>query len=269
MENVKTASGAELNNDLINKVLESTENKPEQVEVTSPSDTFVTLPGGFISATGEVIKTAEVRELNGKDEEYIGKSGSISRAFNVVLNRAVVKVGDLPVDEKLMDSLLSGDRDALMLGIFKATFGTDAEIAAYCGGCEDFKTVSVDIDRDIDYKVLVDSIEDRTFTVEGKAKTYIVTLPTGVVQKELANNQDKTQAELTTILLEHCILEIDDKPVIGKAQVQNIGLVDRRKISSEISKRIPGPQLSDIEVDCPDCNGKVVVPFNLGALFQF
>jgi len=94
-------------------------------------------------------------------------------------------------------------------------------------------------------------------------------LPTGVVQKELANNQDKTQAELTTTLLEYCVLEIDDRPVIGKAQVQNIGLVDRRKISAEISKRIPGPQLNDIEVDCPDCNGKVVVPFNLGALFQF
>jgi len=268
--NMKTASGAELNNDLINKVLQSTETQnTSPLIINTPSDTLVNLPAGFITPAGEVIRTAEVRELNGKDEEVIGKSNNIGKAFNTILNRAVVKLGDLPVTEPLLDSLLSGDRDALMLGIFKVTFGKVTEVSTYCVGCDDFKDVEIDVDRDIKVKILVDSIVDRVFTVQGKSSVYEVTLPTGVVQKELATSTDRNGAELTTTLLQHTILEIDGKPVMGKAQVQAIGLVDRKKIGDEIAKRIPGPQFDDIVIDCPDCEGKVVVPINLGTLFRF
>jgi hypothetical protein len=268
--NMKTASGVELNNDLINKVLQSTEQQnTTTLIINTPSDTLVNLPAGFVTPAGEVIKTAEVRELNGKDEEVIGKANNIGKAFNTILNRAVVKIGELPITEPLLDSLLSGDRDALMLGIFKATFGKVTEVSTYCTGCNDFKDVEIDIDRDIKVKILVDSIADRMFTIEGKSSVYEVTLPTGVVQKELALSNDRNGAELTTLLLQHTILEIDGKPVMGKAQVQAIGLVDRKKIGDEIAKRIPGPQFEDIVIDCPDCEGKVVVPINLGTLFRF
>lgn len=268
--NMKSASGSEINNDLITKVLESTDTQPTTTMViNAPSDTLVNLPAGFITPDGEVIKTAEVRELNGKDEEFIGKSPSVGKAFNTILTRAVVKVGDLPASEGLLDSMLSGDRDALMLGIFKATFGSTAEVACYCGGCDDFKDVEVDTDRDIKVKILVDPIADRNFTVTGKSSVYEVTLPTGVVQKELSMNSDRNGAEQTTILLQHTVLEIDGKPVMGKPQVQAIGLVDRKKIGEEIAKRLPGPVFEDIIITCPDCEGKVVVPINIGTLFRF
>ena len=267
---MQTASGAELNNDLISKVLQSTEQQnTAPLIINTPSDTLVNLPAGFVTPAGEVIKTAEVRELNGKDEEVIGKANNIGKAFNTILNRAVVKLGDLQITEPLLDSLLSGDRDALMLGIFKATFGKVTEVSTYCGGCNDFKDVEIDVDRDIKVKILVDSVVDRVFTVQGKSSVYEVTLPTGVVQKELATSNDRNGAELTTLLLQHTILEIDGKPVMGKAQVQAIGLVDRKKIGDEIAKRIPGPQFDDIIIDCSDCEGKVVVPINLGTLFRF
>jgi len=267
--NTQSASGSEINNDLINKVLQSTEqNSATILTLETPSDVLVTLPAGCINSNGEVIKTAEVRELNGKDEEYIGKTNNIGKAFSTILNRAVVKIGDIPTTEAILDSLLSGDRDALMVGIFKATFGNTVEIACYCGGCNDFKDVEVNIDRDIKSKILVDPIADRTFTVQGRSSVYDVTLPTGVVQKELIANNDRNGAEQTTILLQHTILEIDGKPVMGKAQVQAIGLADRKKISDEIVKRLPGPQFEDIVIDCPDCEGKVVVPINLGTLFR-
>lgn len=268
--NMKSATSSEINNDLINKVLESTETQPTTtLVINAPLDTLVNLPAGFITPSGEVIKTAEVRELNGKDEEFIGKSPSVGKAFNTILTRAVVKIGDLPASEGLLDSMLSGDRDALMLGIFKATFGSTTEVACYCGGCDDFKDVEVDIDRDIKVKILVDPIADRTFTIQGRSSVYEVTLPTGVVQKELATNTDRTGAEQTTTLLQHTILEIDGKPVMGRPQVQAIGLVDRKKIGDEIAKRLPGPTFEDIIITCPDCEGKVVVPINIGTLFRF
>jgi hypothetical protein len=267
--NIKKAAGADLNNDLINQVLQAADNKPEpEIKIVAPSEVIVDLPGGFISPTGEVIKTAEVRELTGKDEEFISKAGTVGKAFTTVLNRGTVKIGDLPAEDGLMDRLLAGDRDALMLGIFKVTFGTEVELPGWCDGCNDLKTVACDVNRDVTTKVLVDPVADRTFTVQGRSREYLVTLPTGIAQREMVTAIDKTNAELTTILLGHCILEIDGKPILSKQQAQNLPLLDRRKIAEELVKRNIGPQFEDIVLDCPDCEGKVVVPFNLGALFR-
>lgn len=265
---VNTARGADINNALIEQVLAESEPIKQQAEITAPSENLVTLPAGYITASGEVIKTAEVRELTGRDEEYISKSGTIAKAFNTILSRAVVKIGEKKVDDEVLDSLLSGDRDALMLGIYKATFGPVAELASFCDGCQEFKDVEVDVDRDIAVKVLVDGLNDRTFTVIGKHE-YLVTLPTGTVQKELSQATDKTLAELTTILFENTILEIDGHPVISKVMVQNMGIKDRRLVADELSKRAPGPLFENVTITCPDCGGEVGVPINLGTLFRF
>jgi hypothetical protein len=116
---------------------------------------------------------------------------------------------------------------------------------------------------------MANPIFERQFTVKGKNHTYVVALPTGITQKELVSANEKTNAELSTILLEQTVLEIDDNPVISKLQVQNIGLADRRAIATELNKRTIGPKLEPLVIECPDCNSKVVVPVNLGTLFRF
>lgn len=266
---LKAENNPKLANAVIDQILADNETQDDEAQITTPSDTLVTLPGGYVTPKGEVIKTAEVRELTGRDEEYISKVGSIGKAINTVLSRATVSIGNTPVDESMLDTMLSGDRDELMLGIFKATFGSSTVIAAYCGGCEDFKSVEIDVDRDISRKILVNPLEDRVFTVKGKSHVYKVALPNGFAQKAISEQADKTVAELTTILLENVVLEIDDRPVISKVQVQSLGIADRRLISNEINERVPGPKFEDVTIDCPDCGGKVGVPINLGTLFRF
>lgn len=260
------------NPQLVNNLVEQTLNeKPKLVEPTilAPSDTTVDLPGGLVLPTGEVIRTAEVRELNGRDEEAISKAPSIGKAIMTLVDRGTVKLGDLPADEKLLYNLLLGDRDALLLGIYKATFGPTAEIPAYCGGCNDYKTANVDLNLDIESRVLPDPANQTVFTVEGKKGEIVVKLPTGKVQKELLENADKSAAELSTIILEKCIISINGAPVVSKGQVQNLSIVDRRKVLEEIDDRAPGPKLQDLTVDCPDCGGKVGVPISFGTLFRF
>jgi hypothetical protein len=256
-----------LANDLISKATAEQNTTPVKAEIQPPSDTLVNLPAGYITPDGEVIKTAEVRELNGKDEEFLSKTTTIGKALNTILTRAVVSVGDEKATDKVLDSLLSGDRDALLIGIYRATFGNTAEVGALCQGCNDIKTIEVDINSDIKTKVLIDPA-DRTFTVEGKKGEYLITLPTGLVQRELTSNPDRTMAELQTVLMEHCVVEINGAPVVSKQQVLNIGLVDRRNILNEITSRNPGPQFDNITVTCPDCEGEVDVPINLGTLFR-
>lgn len=269
MENLKTASGAQLNNDLIEKVLDASE-QPEtsQVVITTPSDTSVVLPAGYITPDGGVVREAEVRELTGRDEEALGKAGGGAKAFSTILGRATVSIGGKPATEEILQDLILGDRDALMLGIYKATFGAEIELPGLCGECGEVKMVQIDLDRDVETKVLVDPLEDRRFTVKGRNKEFLVALPTGSVQKELVAAGDKSAGERNTILLQHTVLEIDGAPVMGKAQVQALGIQDRNLIAAELGKRLPGPQFEDMVLECPDCGGEVVVPFSLGALFR-
>lgn len=271
MEN-KTVKASE-NPNLLNKIAEEALAEPKEVttpaQLTPPSDTSVRLPSGYVTPSGEVIKVAEVRELNGRDEEALGKVTSYSRIFNTIINRAVVSVGNTPANDSLLDNLLIGDRDALLLGIYKATFGPEADLTAACQKCAEVKTVTVHVDEDIKIKELADPINDVTFTVEGRKGTYLVTLPTGVTQKEIINAEDRNTAEVTSVLLENTVLEIDGRPVVSPVQIKNIGLLDRRKIVQEIATRSPGPKFEAVNVSCPDCGGEVVVPISFGALFRF
>ena len=268
---INASANPGLANELINKALTDVEEieKQTEVPVILPSDTLVDLPAGYITPDGEVAKTAEVRELTGKDEEAISRATTLGRMFNVILTRGVVSVGGTPATEKILDEMFAGDRDALLLGIYRATFGNPSEMKAYCGGCEEFKDVLLDLNTDIKTKLLIDPIDERAFTVEGINHDYTVILPTGIVQKELNNSLEKTVPELTSILLENTVTAIDGNPVYNKTQTQNIGIKDRRTISEAIAERAPGPKFEDITVTCPDCESEVVVPINLGTLFQF
>lgn len=271
MENksMNAAENANLANSIIEKALSETTPPIEPAKITAPSETLVTLPGGYITPTGEVITTAEVRELNGRDEEALSKMTNAGRILSEVLSRAVVKLGDQAVSPQLLDDLLIGDRDSLLLGIYRATFGNPSILSAWCSGCEDYKEVEINLDEEVTVKSLVDPINERVFKVQGRKDLYVVTLPTGSTAKQLTADDNKTFSELTTILLKETVLEINGSPVVSPIQVQNLGLADRREIGKEITKRSPGPQFKDVSVTCPNCNGEVVVPLNIGTLFRF
>jgi hypothetical protein len=264
---INAASNPALANQLAQEALSAPEEQIEKATITAPSDNVVNLPGGYVTPTGEVLKVAEVRELTGRDEEALGKS-TPSRKFATILNRAVTTVGGVKATESILDGLLAGDRDALLLGIYRVTFGSEAELPTFCEGCKEFKTVSINIDQDIPVKVLADPIADRTFTVRGKKNEFLVTLPTGVTQKLLIAADEKNSAELTTILLENTVLEINGQSVYSPIQIQNLGILDRRLLVEEIAKRGPGPVFESSTVNCPDCDGEVLVSTSLGNLFR-
>jgi hypothetical protein len=265
---VNAAQNPDLVNSMVAEALKATEKKPEPVTIMPPSDTVVTLPGGYVNSDGEVITSVEVRELTGKDEEAIARATSMGKALLTILSRGVVKVGDDKATDAMLDSMLSGDRDAILVGIYKATFGSTSEMQGVCPGCNEFKDVTINVDEDVQVRPLANP-EDRVFTVDCKVGEVKVMLPTGHVQKDLIHNADKSVSELTTILLSNCVREINGNPVLGKAQIQNLGINDRKLIAEAITENNIGPIFKDIKVTCPDCESEVTVPFNLGNLFRF
>ena len=243
----------------------------DEVKITtlSPSNSEVILPGGFIAKDGSVIKFAEVRELNGIDEEAISKAGSVGRALAAMLQRGVVSIGTSPADKNDIDSLLSGDRDALLLGIRRVTFGDTVDFEFPCPHCKTDLDVVVDLNEDIPVVELDDPLQGRTFTyVSKKHGAIVVGLPTGAVQKKLVENSDKTVSELNTILLAGCIKTINGSASLGASSALALGMVDREAIVAEIVKNNPGPRLGEVKTTCEACGEDIPMPLSLADLFR-
>ena len=241
-----------------------------KVEITTkaPSDTEVTLPGGFINREGALVKYAEVRELNGADEESIARSGTTGRALNTMLQRGLVSLGMETTSKEDLDTLLSGDRDAILIGVRKATFGKDIEFTGACPSCSADQVIVLDLDKDIPIKTLKDPIEDRMWAYESKLGTVMVGLPTGLTQRRLLENSDKNSAELNTILLAGCVASINGSPSVGASDVLKLSWKDRDVLVQQILERNPGPRLGEVKKSCEACGEDIPMPLTLAALFR-
>jgi hypothetical protein len=241
----------------------------EEPTITPPPDTVFDLPGGFISPTGEVAMEAEVRELTGRDEEVIAKATTIQKALSIVLQRGLVRVGSVNnITDGVLNNMLAGDRDYALLRIYAATFGKDVKTTQTCTQCGSEVDIEIDVLADIPVKRL-ESPTDRRIFVECSVGKVAIDLPTGYTQKEIMAHGDKTLAELTTILLENTVVQINDRPVVGRNVVLDLPIRDRRKINEALADHQMGPQMQDIKVECPNCATEMEVPLSLAALFQF
>lgn len=269
-----TTVSASVNPELANKLVTEALSTPDQgaeimrqeSSIKPPSNPVVELLAGVRVPFEETITTAEVRELNGADEEAIARLPDLSKGLMLMLDRAVVKLGDKKADKDLLDTMLAGDRELLLLAIRKLTFGNELTVrGTLCGNCPEEITITVDLDKDVVNKKLEGEPE---FTVDCKVGPVRVKLPTGSTQKALVASTNKTAPELDTIVLKECVLEIAGSTVINPNVVLNLGVMDRRTILNEISDRNPGPQLSETKKDCPICGQEVSLPLTLADLFQ-
>jgi len=262
---VETTSNPKAVNAAIEEALKEA---PVEVKTIAPSNSDVSLPGGYISQDGSLIKYAEVRELNGSDEEAIAKAGSLGKVLNTILQRGLVSLGQEKVTKDTFEDLLAADREAILLGIRKVTFGEEAEYNLFCPKCGEESVVTIDLDKDIPVLELDDPITDRKWDVEIKAGIAKVTLPNGRTQRLLMESTDKTSAELNTVLLEGCLIGINGQGSLGTSTVLKLGMGDREKLVEEILTKNPGPRLGDVMKTCEACGTEVNTPLSLMSLFR-
>ena len=242
--------------------------QPERLVAIPLPDTHVVLPGGLQFLKG-VVTDAEVKELTGDDEEFISKaSANPGKMLSAILQRGVVSVGGQAADKGMLDGLLSGDRDMLLLGIRRATFGDEVFVHASCQHCHENLEVTISITDDIPVKRLGED-DPRVFTLDLRAGTVVAALPDGAVQRQILESLDKTSAELKTIMLRGCVNSINGMPVVTDAQVKNLGVRDRQKIVETLNAANPGPLLADVKADCVFCGKEMELPLSLVELFPF
>lgn len=251
-------------------IVEEVVGSTPMITIPSLPDTNIELPGGFYDPLEDtLVTTAEVKELTGADEEDIVRITETGKALMAILQKGTVSVGGKPADKDTLELLLAGDREALLLGIRCATFGTEIELTdVVCSRCPELQTMTIDLKKDVKTQVLEDRINDRTFVLDLKVGKVKVTLPTGNTQNKLVNAPNKNNAELDTLLLSNCVLEINDVQIFGQAPIRNLGIQDRRTILEEIAKRNPGPLLNEVKKACNTCGQEVELPLTLADLFR-
>lgn len=262
-------------NELTKKVLHSLNPVPVIDELP---DTYVELPAGLIIKTDDVIDVrsdAEIQELTGEHEEKLAKvrtSNNPAKYVNTLLQCGVVAIGNKPVTQTILDSLLQGDLDMLMLGIRRATFGDSFELFDIeCPSCGELNDLELNL-KDIPVKILEDRTQ-REFSVNlRKGRKANIQFPTGAVQNEIFKTP-LTIPEMNSLTLAFCVISFTEtdgnsKLSNGLADVKKLGFLDRKTLQDYIYDNQPGPRYDQVTAKCSACEGEVPVPLNVGVLFR-
>lgn len=260
----------------IEKVLSQT--MTEMPVIDFPPDDVVTLPGGLV-VKDKTIKTAQVKELTGEDEESLARASQSLNPF-VFLDRllkcGVVKVGTEPSEmtEKLLGQMLIGDREAMILGIRKATYGNMIEINDWvCPNCGSNAELTLEV-ADIPVVTMTDPANEVNFKVNLRKGGFAqVSLATGSDQIATFEKAELSQAQRETVLLSRCVSSITDAQGVEHSVagfpslVRNMSVPDRHAILNQLRDRQPGPKYDQIKYECGSCNEEVKLTVTIGNLF--
>jgi hypothetical protein len=263
----------------ITKALTDTVKQPEP---EMPPDTVVILPGGLARGTS-VIRQVEVRELTGEHEEALARASraqpnSVVHFINTLLECGTVRFGTedpAKTSDYLRDTLV-GDRDAIIMGIRRATYGEDVELEGWqCPECGNSSDLTILL-ADIPVQGLEHPDKDTVFDVPlRRGRTAEARLANGADQNAVFAAADISGAERDTILLSHCLIAIRDKDGTrhitsghAGALARNLSLPDRHAVLRQLTKRQPGPKFPDLKFTHQDCGKEVELVLGLADLFR-
>lgn len=247
-------------------------------EIDVPPEGVVNLPGGLV-VNGQVVREVEVQELTGAHEEALARaklSNNPARFVSTLLQCGVVSLGGHEATRELLLQLLVGDRDALLLGIRRATYGDEIELEdSNCPFCGEGFGLTITLD-DIPTVELADPHMDAVFTIDlRRDRKARVRLAVGADQEAVMANPDLSMAERNTVLLSRCVVTLtgadgSERSVTAQPSLVRDGLSipDRSKILEELRKRQPGPRLEQITFTHEICGREVPLPLEVGTLFR-
>lgn len=264
-------------NEAISRLLNEVNNSPLP-EIEFPVDDLVVLPGGLV-IKDNLIKNVNVRELTGEDEEALARASQSMNPFNFLdrlLKCGVVKIGTEPSSEtdKLLGQMLIGDREAVILGIRKATYGDKIDIDEWvCPGCASKMSLSMDL-SDIPVTKMTDPLNEISFKVPLRKGGFAqVQLASGSDQLAIFEKEGLTQAQRESILLSRCVVSVTDAagielPMAGFPNMaRTMSIPDRHAILNALRDGQPGPKYDQVKYTCESCNTEQNVAVTIGHLF--
>lgn len=240
--------------------------EPVPTMPSAPQTVIELMRGLLDSSTDKWHTTAEVRELNGEDEEYLAsienKKGLLySEYMSALLARAVVRIGDVQITAAngpaIVNKLILGDRDLLYLTVVKATYGDTRRINMACAGCGTLNDVDLELDHD--FPITYPDFDIRSgLQVPTSKGTVTLRLPNGEDTVE-AQKHSKNDAELNTVMLARCAVWDGDAPADPMKWARSLSIADRKKLVNALLTAEIGPKMGEVEAHCASCGEKMPI----------
>lgn len=246
----------------------------EMPKVAPPPDRSVKLLAGITNQLdGSTETDAVVRELTGVDEEALTSPAfvrSVAKYMAAMAERGTETIGGRKPTKDELGALLVGDRELLLLGIRKATYGHELELTTICPFCEDRDEEFVyDLD-DIPIIPLENPLEAvYGYQVElPSGRTAHVGMSTAADQDAILEASGKNEGELNTLMLSRCVQKIDGNLIVDDNQLRALGLRDRKAIIQAITDHTPGPRLGEAKRTCRACEKEFELGLGLLDIFR-
>lgn len=231
-----------------------------------PPPTEVELPLGLWSPVAAIRDTAEVRELNGYDEEVLARHTTIASSMQVMLERAVVKIGGVKATPQDLEELSAGDRMELLLAIRRVTWGDEVETYTTCPECRTEGAIDVPLES-IPRRIVQDKVAGRQFEVTlSRGPAVFQHLP-GDVHRKLLQEKYANSAEVVTATIVGCAVDIPGMLVVTPETVKAMSMKDRRAALDGIGDHPIGPDTDHVPVVCEACGEEYTLALQAGALF--
>jgi hypothetical protein len=214
-----------------------------------PARASVVLPGGLLDDAGVLQRTAVLRPLRGRDEEWLRHlppETTQAQAVTDVLTRVVVSIGPSRATRDMVRALPVGDRDYLVMKLSQITFGRRVELVLTCDACGE----KMDADFDLD----AIPVAERPQQAE-----YVLRIDEDDVRFRLPRGEDQETAGSAAALLARCLVD-ETEPALSEAAFA--------RLDREIERVSPQVEAS-VDATCPECGGISVVRFDpCAALFR-
>jgi rubredoxin len=215
------------------------------------------LPGGLALADGRVLRRAALRELTGREEEWLAASAGVPAAplTSRLLAACLAGLDGEPGGRELAGRLLVGDRDFLVLELRRMTFGPHVAAVLNCPACG----AKMDLDFELDAVPVEPRPQAPAFSApveqeRGPPREVRFRLPTGADQEAVLGLEPEAAA---AALLERCLL---DAPPGGLTYEQQAA------VGAAMERLAPRVEI-DLDLRCPECGAEFGAPFDLTAFF--
>ena len=219
--------------------------------------TIVQLPGGWLDAAGVLHPEAAVRALSGHDEEWLyGRSPATPLAplVTALLWRCLTRVGRSRPTPDVLRALPVGDREYLLLELYRLTFGSRVDSVLTCPRPQ--CGARMDVDFELDSLPVRRSPQQAAYRLEWGAdgvEEVWFRLPRGGDLEELGTGA--TGADL----LGRCVLG-PEAVAVGRSPALAAA------VEAELERRSPGVE-REIEAICPECGHGFATTFDPAGAF--
>lgn len=248
-----------------------------QTEESVVTGNPVKLPCGLFR-DGKTVKDATVTAMTGLTRKSIAAENvrtNPAKITDVILLQCLKKVGETGIiNNKLINELLLGDRDFLMLEVRRASLGSTITANVECGECNKKIEVKFDLNEikvkhleEGKYEVLDGFRGFRIVSSQPKINAFF-RFPNGADQAVILPFLQKNPIDANYRLFSLCLMEWNgEKKKVESSFFERLGVAELDLIDEAFTENQPGPDLTQ-SVSCPVCTADIEMTFQ-GSDFLF